>query len=174
MEAKPNRADSGDVKDYRRAYDRWRDKNDPKRLLDTDPTSTLVARLVRCQSESVLEQRVYFQENKPKITNIKGIQSRPLSRRQSSSKSLLCSASNGKSERVRANGARYRADPVIKRRKSLTFSIRMPIARRSMPSGRSFEPKIESFSLLDSGNGTQTQSIGRRLGFGSRISSRTS
>ena len=117
-EAKPNRADFGDVKDYRRAYDRWRDKNDPKRLArNTDPTRHARSRAwYAANRESVLEQkRVYFQENKPKINEYKRDYNRDRYRvdPEFRAKSIARAQASNKAnpERVRANGARYRADP---------------------------------------------------------------
>lgn len=70
MDEKPNRADYTDVKEYRRAYDRWRDKNDPKRRArNTDPERHAASRAwYAANREAVLEQKKdYFQKNKEKL-----------------------------------------------------------------------------------------------------------
>ena len=67
---KPDRAAFADAKEYRRAYDRWRDKNDPKRKArNSDPERLARTReWYAANKEAVLEQKkLYFQENKAQI-----------------------------------------------------------------------------------------------------------
>jgi hypothetical protein len=70
MDEKPNRADYADAVEYRRAYDRWRDKNLPsRRARNTDPERHARSReWYAANRESVLEQKKdYFQKNKEKL-----------------------------------------------------------------------------------------------------------
>ena len=121
-EAKPNRADYVDVKEYRRAYDRWRDKNDPKRRArNSDPERLAATRAwYAANREAVLEQKkAYFQENKEQIRDYQRdyVRDRYRVDPEFRAKSIERAKASNKAnpERVRANSKRRRADPENKR-----------------------------------------------------------
>ena len=130
-EVKPNRADYADAKEYRRAYDRWRDKNDPKRLArNTDPTRHARSRAwYAANRESVLEQKkAYFQENKAKIREYQRdyVRDRYHTDPEFRAKSIARaqkSIAAADPEHLRANNARYRADP-INRAEKKKYNVR--------------------------------------------------
>ena len=123
-EVKPNRADYADVKEYRRAYDRWRDKNDPKRLArNTDPIRQARTRAwYAANRETVLEQKkAYFQENKAQIRDYQRdyVRDRYRTDPEFRAKSIARAQASNKAdpERKRVNNERYRADPDNKQTK---------------------------------------------------------
>lgn len=116
---RPHRADYTDAKEYRRAYDRWRDKNDPKRLArNTDPERHAKSRAwYAANREAALAQKkVYFQENREQIRDYQRDYAReryhadPEFRAKSIARAQASNRSDP--ERRRANNERYRADPV--------------------------------------------------------------
>lgn len=136
MDEKPNRADYMDVKEYRRVYDRWRDKNDPKRRArNTDPERHAASRAwYAANREAVLEQKKdYFQKNKEKLREPKRDWAReryrtdPEFRAKSIARAQASNRANP--DRVRANSERYRADPVNKRTKK-AYNIKYLDANR--------------------------------------------
>jgi 5-methylcytosine-specific restriction endonuclease McrA len=69
-DGRPVRSEFEDAKEYRRAYDRWRDKNNPKRRArNSDPNRLAATRAwYAANREAVLQQKkTYFQENKGQI-----------------------------------------------------------------------------------------------------------
>ena len=111
---RPKREDFGGYDDYKRAYDRWRSR-DPERQARS---RTWYA----ANREAVLEQKkTYFQENKEQIRDYQRdyVRDRYHADPEFRAKSIeRAKASNAADpERVRANNARYRADPENKKEK---------------------------------------------------------
>ncbi len=123
-EAKPNRADYADVKEYRRAYDRWRDKNLPSRKVrNSDPERLAATRAwYAANREHVREQKkAYFQENKAQIRDYQRdyVRDRYRTDPEFRAKSIARAQASNKAdpERVRVNNERWRADPINKQSK---------------------------------------------------------
>lgn len=153
-EAKPNRADYTDVKEYRRAYDRWRDKNDPKRLArNTDPARHARARAwYAVNREAVLEQKkAYFQENKGQIREYQRdyVRDRYRVDPEFRAKNIARAQASNKAnpERARANNARYRADPGNKAAKRVA-NIQYQDANREAINAQRAQFRAENRELL--------------------------
>ena len=68
MDEKPDRAAFADVKEYRRAYDRWRDKH----RVRARPEGYQRAQYAKHREKRLAEKKVYFQENKERLVKASG------------------------------------------------------------------------------------------------------
>jgi hypothetical protein len=119
---KPVREAFADVKEYRRAYDRWRDKNKPNRRdRNRDPERLAQHReWYAANRKAVLEQKKdYFQKNKEKLREPKRIWAKkryhadPEFRAESIKRARASALANP--ERVRALATqRYHASPDLR------------------------------------------------------------